>query len=418
MFKTAIIYRIAQGWTPDIGLAEDGLAKIPFTECGATQEESGGWIPPRGEEHGALLESVGGQWILRYKTETKQVPAQVLKRRVDEKSVAIEKATGRKPGKKERKELQEEAKLDLLPMAFTRQASTWVWIDPKARTLLVDAGSQARADVVVSLLVESLPGLSLSLLYTETSPQAAMSHWLSTQEPPTGFTVDRECELKASDESKAVVRYGRHPLNIEEVQAHIAAGKLPTRVAMTWDDRVSFVLTEGLQVKKINFLDTVFEGTKKDDSGFDTDVAIATGELSKLIPDLIEAMGGESDGVKPDAGAGAKVPGYDALVDGAGAFGRAVVAEFKRMLPKGIDRVEIRHGGSTVAVERPLDGEPDPLYAQAVDLVRAGKPSISYVQRHLRIGYNRAARLLETMEKAGVVSAADRLGVRTALGAS
>lgn len=63
---------------------------------------------------------------------------------------------------------------------------------------------------------------------------------------------------------------------------------------MTWDDRVSFLLTEGLQVRKLAFLDTVFEGTKADDGGFDTDVAIATGELVKLIPDLIEALGGES----------------------------------------------------------------------------------------------------------------------------
>jgi recombination associated protein RdgC len=55
------------------------------------------------------------------------------------------------------------------------------------------------------------------------------------------------------------------------------------------------MLTEGLQVRKLSFLDTVFEGTKADDGGFDTDVAIATGELVKLIPDLIEALGGEAE---------------------------------------------------------------------------------------------------------------------------
>ena len=68
---------------------------------------------------------------------------------------------------------------------------------------------------------------------------------------------------------------------------------MPTKLAMTWDDRVSFVLTEGLQIKKIALLDAVMDGTSKDDGGFDTDVAIATGELSRLIPDLIEALGGE-----------------------------------------------------------------------------------------------------------------------------
>ena len=185
----------------------------------------------------------------------------------------------------------DEAKLDLLPMAFTKQGSMWIWIDTASRLLVLDTSSQGRADEVVTLLVESLPGLSVSLLDTQTSPQAAMAHWLKEQEPPVGFTVDRECELKSANEEKAVVRYARHPLDIEEVQAHIDAGKLPTKLALTWDDRVSFMLTEGLQIKKVSFLDTVFEGTKADDGGFDTDVAIATGELVKLIPDLIEALG-------------------------------------------------------------------------------------------------------------------------------
>ncbi|WP_415829840.1 recombination-associated protein RdgC, partial [Delftia tsuruhatensis] len=125
-----------------------------------------------------------------------------------------------------------------------------------------------------------------------TSAQAAMAHWLTTQESPAGFSIDRECELKAADESKAVVRYGRHPLDIAEVQQHIEHGKLPTRVAMTWDDRVSFVLTQGLQLRKVQMLDVVTE-SKDGDGGFDADVAITTGELSKLIPDLIEALGGE-----------------------------------------------------------------------------------------------------------------------------
>ena len=225
--------------------------------------------------------------------EAKVLPGNALNRKVKEKAERIEQETGRKIGKKERKELKEEARLDLLPMALTNQAAMWVWIDRASRTLALDSSSQGRADEVVSLLVEALPGLSVSLIGTQTSPQAAMAHWLSAQEPPAGFSIDRECELKSADEAKAVVRYARHPLNIEEVQQHIKQGKLPTKLALTWDDRVSFVLTDGLQVRKLSFLDTVFEGTKADDGKFDTDVAIATGELIKLIPELIGALGGD-----------------------------------------------------------------------------------------------------------------------------
>jgi recombination associated protein RdgC len=132
-------------------------------------------------------------------------------------------------------------------------------------------------------------------LNTQTSTAVAMADWLSTQSPPSGFTIDRECELKSSDESKAVVRYSRHPLDIEEVSAHINSGKVPTKLALTWMDRVSFVLTDTLQIKKIVFLDGVFDGTsqEKEDS-FDADAAIATGELSQLISELLSVLGGEA----------------------------------------------------------------------------------------------------------------------------
>jgi S-DNA-T family DNA segregation ATPase FtsK/SpoIIIE len=62
------------------------------------------------------------------------------------------------------------------------------------------------------------------------------------------------------------------------------------------------------------------------------------------------------------------------------------------------------------------DAESDPLYDQAVDIVlKNQRASISLVQRHLRIGYNRSARLIEAMEKAGLVSTMDGRGGREVL---
>jgi S-DNA-T family DNA segregation ATPase FtsK/SpoIIIE len=61
-------------------------------------------------------------------------------------------------------------------------------------------------------------------------------------------------------------------------------------------------------------------------------------------------------------------------------------------------------------------GESDPLYDQAVAIVlKSRRASISAVQRHLRIGYNRAARLIEEMERAGIVSAMQSNGNREVL---
>jgi S-DNA-T family DNA segregation ATPase FtsK/SpoIIIE len=74
-------------------------------------------------------------------------------------------------------------------------------------------------------------------------------------------------------------------------------------------------------------------------------------------------------------------------------------------------------GGLTKTLgEAGLEGEADPMYDQAVAVVlKSGRASISFVQRNLRIGYNRAARLLEQMEQAGLVSAMASNGNRDIL---
>lgn len=298
MFKNVMVYRMVSAWTMQADELEDVLQKARFAPCAASQEKSIGWIEPRGEANGALLEIVDGQWLLKQMVETRVVPSSVVKRKVEERVREIEASTGRKPGKKEKRELAEDARLALLPMAFSKLSSVLVWIDPKAGRLVLDAGSQGKADEVMTALVAAVDGLAVQLIDTQTSPAAAMSEWLSTHEAPAGFSVDRECELKAADESRAVVRYTRHALDTDEVASHIAMGKMPTRLAMTWNDRVSFVLTEALQLKKVALLDVVLEnkpaaaGDGKDDD-FDTDVALATGELRQLVPALLEALGGE-----------------------------------------------------------------------------------------------------------------------------
>lgn len=296
MFKNVMIYRVVNAPT-SIRVGTVALNFQMFTPCGATQAKSSGWVSPRGEEHGALMETIGGQHILKLMTETKAVPAAVVNRKVDDWAANIEESEGRKPGKKERRELKEDALLALLPHAFPKQHATLIWIDPVNDLLVIDASSQGKADDAVTMLIKSFDGLVLQLVNTNISPVGCMAQWLVEREPTHSFTIDRECELKATDESKAVVKYGRHPLDIEEVAQHIAMGKMPTKLALTYDDRVSFVLTDGMALKKIQILDVAFEDhygpNNPEPDHFDADVAIATGELAKLIPNLIAALGGE-----------------------------------------------------------------------------------------------------------------------------
>jgi recombination associated protein RdgC len=296
LFKNAFILKAVKPPQTKYEI-ESYLQAHPFVPCGPTQEKSMGFVPPRGEENGALIESVGYHHIMKLMTETKSVPSAMVRKHAQAAADAIEAETGRKPGKKEMRGLKDDALLALLPQAFPKQSATWVWVDAKENLMVIDASSQSRADDAIAALLETLPGLQLSYVVTKTVPANAMTEWLCAESPddwPGGFSVERECELVSRDEEKSVVKFNRHNLDNEGVRSHIKQGKVPTRLAMGFDGRVSFVLTEGFQLKKIAFLDGVFQDIPDEDKGgFDADVAICTGEMSRLLPSLIEALGGE-----------------------------------------------------------------------------------------------------------------------------
>lgn len=296
MFKNLQVFKITQSAATLIEGAADAVFDL-FEPCGPTQDKSIGWVPPRGEDHGQLLETVGGHHILKLMTETKAVPSDVLQRKVDEEVQKVEQTTGRKPGKKERREIKEDARMALLPMAFAKRHATLIWVNPKDGFIAIDAASQPKADAAITLLIKTFEGLSMQMFNTIQSPVSCMAHWLTDPDTlQTPFSIDRQCELKASDESKARVKYANHSLDIEEIREHIAHGKMPTSLSMTYDDRVSFTLTDAMTLKRVEILDAAMMGDKGmtlENDAFDADVAIFTGEISKLVPDLLEALGGE-----------------------------------------------------------------------------------------------------------------------------
>jgi len=294
MFKNALVFTYQSPMPLSQLQLEEAFDALRFAPCGPTQDKSAGWVSPRGEQHGALVESIGGQWIARFMVETKTVPGAVVKRHLAERVAQIQEKEGRKPGKKESREISEEIIRQLLPNAFPKTAAHWVWIDPNAGRIVLDVSSMSKADEIITALVRLIPNLHIALLNTQHSPQAAMVQWLTSSPDawPGDLALGRYVELKSADEMKSLVKFDRHHLEDEQMKLHIGQGKLPTQLALEWAGRVSFVLTEGLVFKKIAFMDDVIEGQGDDEGGFDADAAIATGELDKVITGMIDALGG------------------------------------------------------------------------------------------------------------------------------
>ena len=285
---------IITGTLPDFVTLEKALQHMPFVPTTGQQNKSVGWVPPRADG-GLFVESVNSQLIMRFMAETRQVPASVVRSRVDELAAAIEASTGRKPGKKARRDLQEQAVAELLPNAFPRKRATWVWIDREKSRLIIDSTSAGVVDDIITALVKLVDGFVVEPQKTVMHPSAAMACWLEDQCAPGDFDIGKACELKSIDETKAVVRYKNHSLLIHEVEAHIATGKFPASLELEWDGRVSFTLTDSLQLKKITFSDGVLEqskaqGQRADD--FDGNVVMATSEIGQMLDELIAELDG------------------------------------------------------------------------------------------------------------------------------
>ncbi|EXI74064.1 MAG TPA: recombination-associated protein RdgC [Candidatus Accumulibacter phosphatis] len=293
-FKNLQLYRLPQGWAAEAESFEHQLARLPLPGCGASDPRSLGWVAPR--DGGSLLHALNQQWLVALGVEEKLLPASIVKRLAGERAREIEETEGRRIGRRELRELQEQMTLELLPRAFIRRRTTHAWIDRGNGWLVVDAASPAKAEEVLEHLRRSLDSLPAKVLKPVQSPSAAMTGWVAAGEAPAGFTLDQDLELRSAE--KASVRYANHPLEGEEIRRHIADGKVVTRLAMTWNDRISFVLNDLLQIRRVAFLDILKEQsesqTEDADERFDIDFTLMTGEVAQLLADLLTALGGEA----------------------------------------------------------------------------------------------------------------------------
>ncbi|CAB3883834.1 Recombination-associated protein RdgC [Achromobacter animicus] len=293
-FKNLKIYRLSAPLADYAEKLQAGLKRHAFQSGNNLEMQSIGWIAPR--EGGELAHSVAGRFLLCLRAERKLLPATVINQVAKARAQETEEQQGYKPGRKQMKEIKERAMDELLPRAFSIYRDTRVWIDPVGRWLVIDAASSAKADEVISLLAKTVDPMPLENLYVAQSPAAAMTGWLAEDEAPANFTIDQDTELRSSGTSGAAVRYLKHSIDAEDARRHIQSGKQCTRLAMTWADRISFVLTESLDIRRVSPLDVLKEGAdyaQNDDEKFDSDMVLMTGELAKMLAELVEALGGE-----------------------------------------------------------------------------------------------------------------------------
>nr|MDN1587813.1 recombination-associated protein RdgC [Escherichia coli] len=106
-------------------------------------------------------------------------------------------------------------------------------------------------------------------------------------------------ELKAILTDGGVAHVKKQDLTSDEIAAHIEAGKVVTKLALDWQQRVTFTLTDSMTLNRVKFCDGLLDQNDDIDledslARFDADFVLMTGELQALIKQLITALGGEA----------------------------------------------------------------------------------------------------------------------------
>lgn len=297
-FKNLIIYRLSRETHLSADEMEKQLKPLTFSPCGSQDMAKTGWVSPMGSHSDSLTHSTGNQIMISARKEEKILPAPVIKQALQARIEKLEAEQHRKLKKTEKDALKDEVLHSLLPRAFSRFNQTNVWIDTVNGLIMVDAASAKRAEDTLALLRKSLGSLPVVPLTLESPIELTLTEWVRSGQLPAGFILQDEAELKAILEGGGVIRCKAQELVCDEIAAHIEAGKLVTKLALEWQERIQFVLADDGSLKRLKFTETVREQNQdidKEDFGarFDADFTLMTGELASLIKELVEALGGE-----------------------------------------------------------------------------------------------------------------------------
>jgi recombination associated protein RdgC len=292
-FKNLVVYRLPADWTLSGPELEKQLLSRPLQPCSPFESLSRGWVAP--SSTGGMVHTVNLQHLIALGVNQKLLPASIIRQVTLERAAELAKENGFPVGRRQMRDLKMRVTEELRARALTRRRVTRAWIDPTNGWLVVDAAGVAKAEELIEMLRDTLGSLAVTLVDTERSPHTSMALWLKLGEAPLRLTIDQDLELQAPNKEKATIRYTRHPLEGKEIQTHLSAGMYATRLGLTWNDRIAFVLTEKLQIKRLEFLemakDNADGGELDAAEQFDIDFTVMAGELAKLIDDLIAALG-------------------------------------------------------------------------------------------------------------------------------
>lgn len=297
-FKNCLIYRINRNFRiADLDLFEQQLSEFKFTSCGPNDKQKFGWVTPLGQCGSLFSHLVGNNLLICAKKEEKILPASVVKEKVNERINMMESEYGMPLKKRDKDNIKDDIITELLPQAFTRSEVVRLLIMQDLGFIIVDTGSSKKAEDVLALLRKTIGSLPVVPVMVDQYVNEALTAWVKSGETPKGFTLLDSAEFTSINGDKSTVKCKNQELHSDEMIIHIESHKTVTKLALDWQDRISFTLTEDLYLKGVKYSDELIdqnEDIPREDRAarFDADMQLMCGEFSALLSDLFAVLGG------------------------------------------------------------------------------------------------------------------------------
>lgn len=289
--KSAVVFRYPA--SQDLSGLEQALSGMPLKPVGPQEMTSHGFLPVLENESDQMLREVSGIISFRAAKQERVLPSAVVNTLLADRISKIKQAEGREPRGKAKKALKEEIILELLPKAFVRQSSLLGYFDTTRHLLVVGTGSVSAAEAIGSMIrqaVGSFPALPVTY---KTPLSDQMTSWLQDESAvPEKWLVGDNCHLADPAEKKISVRCSGLDLSSEEVLAHVEQGMKVKSVALSFDGRLGFSLSEDGVIKSIKLLEGVEpEPSDSPEADYDASILLLAAELGALLDDASAQLG-------------------------------------------------------------------------------------------------------------------------------
>jgi recombination associated protein RdgC len=292
-FKQAAIFQLKVDFKYSSDQLKEKLSALIYRPCLPSMPMSMGWVSPVDEPEAPLVQMINSYMMICLQIEEKILPADVIRQELTKKVKEIELTENRKVRAKEKYTLKDNLIATLLPRAFSKLTRIYAYIDPKHNCLIISTTQEKKLEKIISMFAKSLneelsPIEIPRLSYT-------LTHWLKNQAYASAFGIEKSCTLQDPNQQNRVVRCQHQDLFVNGIQSFLKEGFYVKQLALSWHDRVNFMLHDRLVLSGIKFQDEIVAQAKEMEAGtlqqqFIADFLIMSATLTMLLTDLYEAL--------------------------------------------------------------------------------------------------------------------------------